>query len=48
MPIHRDAVDDGHWSLNAMAAAAAEAAQREAELHALYVVVPPSDEAKPI
>lgn len=34
--------------LNSSAAAAAEAAKREAELRALYVVVPAGDEAKPI
>jgi pre-mRNA cleavage complex 2 protein Pcf11 len=34
--------------MNAKAAAAAEAAKREAELRAQYVVVPPGDEAKPI
>ena len=39
---------NGHRPLNAKAAAAAEAAKREAELRALYVVVPPGDEAKPI
>jgi len=39
---------NGNRPLNAKAAAAAEAAKREAELRALYVVVPPGDEAKPI
>ena len=39
---------DGHRPLNAKAAAAAEIAKRDAELRALYVVVPPGDEAKPI
>jgi pre-mRNA cleavage complex 2 protein Pcf11 len=39
---------DGHRRLNAKAAAAAEVAKRDAELRALYVVVPPGDEAKPI
>jgi pre-mRNA cleavage complex 2 protein Pcf11 len=34
--------------MNAKAAAAAEAAKREAELRAQYVVVPAGDEAKPI
>ncbi|KAH9938216.1 uncharacterized protein B0H18DRAFT_966113 [Fomitopsis serialis] len=34
--------------ISSSAAAAAEAAKREAELRALYVVVPPGDEAKPI
>ncbi|CCM03154.1 uncharacterized protein FIBRA_05276 [Fibroporia radiculosa] len=34
--------------INSSAAAAAEAAKREAELRALFVVVPPGDEAKPI
>jgi len=37
---------DGSRPLNAKAAAAAEVAKREAELRALYVVVPPGDEAK--
>jgi hypothetical protein len=39
---------DGHRPLNAKAAAAAEIAKRDAELRALYVVVPPGDEAKPM
>jgi hypothetical protein len=39
---------DGHRRLNPKAAATAEVAKREAELRALYVVVPPGDEAKPI
>ena len=34
--------------MNATAAAAAESAKRDAELRALYVIVPPGDEAKPI
>lgn len=34
--------------ISSSAAAAAEAAKREAELRALHVVVPPGDEAKPI
>jgi len=34
--------------MNAKAAAAVEAAKREAELRAQYVIVPPGDEAKPI
>jgi len=52
--IHDTSVDvkgkgtDGHRPLNAKAAAAAEIAKRDAELRALYVVVPPGDEAKPI
>jgi pre-mRNA cleavage complex 2 protein Pcf11 len=37
---------DGSRPLNAKAAAAAEMAKREAELRALYVVVPSGDEAK--
>ena len=39
---------DGHRPLNAKAAAAAEITKRDAELRALYVVVPPGDEAKPV
>jgi len=39
---------DGHRPLNAKAAAAAEITKRDAELRALYVVVPAGDEAKPI
>ncbi|KIM90910.1 hypothetical protein PILCRDRAFT_811403 [Piloderma croceum F 1598] len=39
---------DGHRPLNAKAAAAAMIAKRDAELRALYVVVPPGDEAKPV
>lgn len=39
---------DGSRPMNAKAAAAAEIAKRDAELRALYVVVPPGDEAKPI
>jgi len=52
--IHDTSVDvkgnatDGHRPLNAKAAAAAEIAKRDAELRALYVVVPPGDEAKPM
>lgn len=38
----------GFRLVNSSAAVAAEAAKREAELRALYVVVPPGDEAKPI
>ena len=34
--------------MNSKAAAAAEAAKREAELRTQFVVVPPGDEAKPI
>jgi hypothetical protein len=34
--------------MNAKAAAAAEVLKRDAELRALFVVVPPGDEAKPI
>ncbi|KAL0949436.1 hypothetical protein HGRIS_009494 [Hohenbuehelia grisea] len=40
--------EDGARPLNSKAAAAAEVAQREAELRAQYVVVPPGDEAKTI
>jgi pre-mRNA cleavage complex 2 protein Pcf11 len=39
---------DGNRPLNAKAAAAAVIAKRDAELRALYVVVPPGDEAKPV
>ena len=39
---------DGHRPLNAKAAAAAIIAKRDADLRALYVVVPPGDEAKPV
>jgi len=39
---------DRHRPLSAKAAAAAEIEKRDAELRALYVVVPPGDEAKPI
>ncbi|KAH9951650.1 hypothetical protein B0H21DRAFT_716896 [Amylocystis lapponica] len=39
---------DGSRLVNSSAAAAAEAAKRDAELRALFVVVPPGDEAKPI
>ena len=39
---------DDYRRLNSKAAATAEVAKREAELRALYVVVPPGDEAKPI
>jgi pre-mRNA cleavage complex 2 protein Pcf11 len=39
---------NGHQPLNAKAAAALEAAKRDAELRALYIMVPPGDEAKPI
>jgi pre-mRNA cleavage complex 2 protein Pcf11 len=39
---------DGHGPLNANAAAAAVNAKHDAELRALYVVVPPGDEAKPV
>lgn len=52
--IHGDAVDvkgkgraDGR-PVGSKAAAAEEAAKREAELRAMHVVVPPGDEAKPI
>ena len=52
--IHDGAVDrkgkdraDGPY-VNSKAAAAAEAARREAELRTQFVVVPPGDEAKPI
>ena len=34
--------------MNAKAVAAAEAVKREADLRAMFVVVPPGDEAKPI
>ena len=37
---------DGSGPLNAKASAAAENAKREAELQALYVIVPPGDEAQ--
>lgn len=40
--------DDGSRRLNSKAAAIEESAKRDAELRALYVVVPPGDEAKPI
>lgn len=53
--IHNVSVDtkgkgrtDGHWPLNSNAAAAAVIAKRDAELQALYVVVPPGNEAKPV
>ncbi|KAF8897640.1 hypothetical protein BD779DRAFT_1491908 [Infundibulicybe gibba] len=53
--IHNSAVDskgkgraDGSRPMNAKAAAAAEVAKRDAELRALYVVVPPGDEAKAV
>ena len=39
---------DEHQPLNAKAAAAAEITKRDAELRALYVVVPSGDEAKPV
>jgi len=39
---------DGAQRLNPKAAAAAEVAKRDAELRAMFVVVPPGDEAKPI
>jgi pre-mRNA cleavage complex 2 protein Pcf11 len=39
---------NGIRQLGSKAAAAAEIAKREAELRTLYVVVPSSDEAKPI
>ncbi|KAF8076506.1 hypothetical protein FPV67DRAFT_1471833 [Lyophyllum atratum] len=39
---------DGARRLNPKAAAAAEVAKRDAELRAMFVVVPPGDEAKPI
>jgi len=39
---------DGPRSTNNKAAFAVEAAQRDAELRAQFVVVPPGDEAKPI
>ncbi|KAI0771561.1 hypothetical protein BD413DRAFT_549604 [Trametes elegans] len=52
--LHGDTVDikgkgraDGR-TISSKAAAAEEAAKREAELRAMYVVVPPGDEAKPI
>jgi pre-mRNA cleavage complex 2 protein Pcf11 len=38
---------DGHRPLN-VEAAAVVSAKRDAELQALYVVVPPGDEAKPV
>jgi hypothetical protein len=38
----------GPRRMNAKAAAAAEVVKRDAELRALFVVVPPGDEAKPI
>ena len=37
-----------HWPLNSNAVAAAVIVQRNAELRALYVVVPPGNEAKPV
>lgn len=52
--LHGDTVDikgKGHAdgrTISSKAAAAEEAAKREAELRAMYVVVPPGDEAKPI
>jgi len=39
---------EGHRPLNAKAAAAAEVEKRDADLRALFIVVPPGDEAKPI
>ena len=39
---------DGQRPMNAKAAAAAESAERDAKLRALYVIVPPGDEAKQI
>ncbi|KAF7977675.1 hypothetical protein HWV62_3124, partial [Athelia sp. TMB] len=39
---------EGHRPMNAKAAAAADAQKRDAELRALYIIVPPGDEAKPI
>ena len=52
--IHDTSIDlkgkgtDGHRPLNAKAAAAADIVKHDAELRALYVVVPPGDEAKPV
>jgi len=49
--IHDTSIDlkgKGHQPRNAKAAAAADIVKRDAELGALYVVVPPGDEAKPV
>ncbi|KZP02213.1 hypothetical protein FIBSPDRAFT_705636, partial [Athelia psychrophila] len=39
---------EGHRPLNAKAAVVAELDKRDADLRALFIVVPPGDEAKPI